>query len=338
MPHIRRGPTDSVSGPAASVPISVNVCTRLPSTAKTWPRRSSETTCWINVMLQTRPMPFPIPKMSGADAADREIGADRADRDAGCGDEERGAVAAVHRQPLDEPERDDVPEQDAAGGERHEHAEARVPGAVRVGRERDLGHVDAGIGERRPAPDQGDRRQVAIVADEREPVANLAPVRAADPRRHGRLEPVADPQEEQRGDEEADRVERRRRCSSRAARRRRPQGPARSASRRSRRPARARSRRRGSPRARGSGSPSSTPAGRTRPRSPPPPRARRSPAGEWTNGSTANVAAPPRSERIIIRWRGHRSISGPIATPRITLGTSSQKRRMLTHQAEPVWL
>ena len=64
MPHIRRGPTDSVSGPAASVPISVNVCTRLPSTAKTWPRRSSETTCWISVMLQTRPMPFPIPKMT----------------------------------------------------------------------------------------------------------------------------------------------------------------------------------------------------------------------------------------------------------------------------------
>ena len=63
MPHIRRGPTASVSGPAARVPTSVNVCTRLPSTAKTWPRRSSETTCWISVMLQTRPMPFPIPKM-----------------------------------------------------------------------------------------------------------------------------------------------------------------------------------------------------------------------------------------------------------------------------------
>ena len=64
MPHIRRGPTASVSGPAASVPISVNVCTRLPSTAKIWPRRSSETTCWISVTLQTRPMPLPIPKMT----------------------------------------------------------------------------------------------------------------------------------------------------------------------------------------------------------------------------------------------------------------------------------
>ncbi len=35
MPHIWRGPTDSVNGPATSVPTSVNVCTMLPSTAKT---------------------------------------------------------------------------------------------------------------------------------------------------------------------------------------------------------------------------------------------------------------------------------------------------------------
>ena len=62
------------------------------------------------------------------------------------------------------------------------------------------------------------------------------------------------------------------------------------------------------------------------------------PAGEWTNGSTPKQAAPPRSERIIIRLRGQRSISGPTAIPRITPGTSSQKSRMLTHQAEFVWL
>ena len=50
-------------GPAASVPISVNNWTRLPRTAKIWPRRSSETTCWINVTLQTSPIPLPTPKM-----------------------------------------------------------------------------------------------------------------------------------------------------------------------------------------------------------------------------------------------------------------------------------
>ena len=131
--------------------------------------------------------PVPDPEDDRADAADREIGADGADRDAGGGDEERRAIAAVHRQPLDEPERDDVPDQDAGGRECDEDAEARVAGAVRLGREHDLGDVDAGVGQRRPAPDQEDRREVAVGADEREAGADLAPVRAADAGRDGRL-------------------------------------------------------------------------------------------------------------------------------------------------------
>ena len=62
MPQVSRGPSASVIGPAASsAEQSVNVCTRLPSTAKIWPRRSSGTTCWISVTLQTSPTPFPTP-------------------------------------------------------------------------------------------------------------------------------------------------------------------------------------------------------------------------------------------------------------------------------------
>ena len=61
MPQVSRGPIASVTGPAASVPSSVNVCTRLPSTAKIWPRRSSGTICWISVTLQTSPTPLPTP-------------------------------------------------------------------------------------------------------------------------------------------------------------------------------------------------------------------------------------------------------------------------------------
>ena len=45
------------------------------------------------------------PEDDGADAPDREVRADGADRHAGGGDQERGAVAAVDGQPLDEPER-----------------------------------------------------------------------------------------------------------------------------------------------------------------------------------------------------------------------------------------
>ena len=167
--------------------------------------------------------PVPDAEDDGADTPDREVGADGADRHARGGDEERGAVAAVHGQPLDEPERDDVPEQDAGGREGDEHAEADVAGAVRVGREHDLGHVDAGVRERRPAPDQEDRRQVLVVADESEAGSNLAPVRAADPGDEARLEPAADPDEQERRDEEADRVHRVDRARARARRSRRRQ-------------------------------------------------------------------------------------------------------------------
>ena len=73
-----------------------------------------------------------------------------------------------------------------------------------------------------------------------------------------------------------------------------------------------RSPRRASPRGRDSGSPSSSRAGRTRPRSRPRPRARRFRRASGRTGARANDAAPPRSERIIIRLRGQRSISGPI--------------------------
>ena len=45
------------------------------------------------------------PEDDGADAPDREVRADGADRDTCRGDEERGPVAAVHRQAVDEPAR-----------------------------------------------------------------------------------------------------------------------------------------------------------------------------------------------------------------------------------------
>ena len=103
---------------------------------------------------------------------------------------------------------DDVADQDACRGERDEHPETRVARAVRIGREHDLRHVDARVGEGRPAPDEEDRRQVPVVADERQAGAYLAPVRPTDPGRDLRLEPAADPDEQQGRDEEADGVDR----------------------------------------------------------------------------------------------------------------------------------
>ncbi len=102
----------------------------------------------------------------GPDTADREVRADGAQSDPGRRDEKRGAIAPVHRQALDEPHRDDVADHDPGGRERDEDAEPDVAGAVRVGRQDDLRDVDPGVGERRPAPDQEDRGQVAVVPDE----------------------------------------------------------------------------------------------------------------------------------------------------------------------------
>ena len=189
MPHIKRGPIASVIGPAASVPISVKVMHEAAEHGEDLAAPVVRHDLLDQRHVADEADAVPDPEDDCPDAADRKLGADGADRDAGRGDQERGAIAAVDRQPLDEPHRDDVADQDPAGRERHEDAEAGVAGPVRLGREHDLGDVDAGVGERRPAPDQEDRRQVGVVADEREPGPHLAPVGAADPGRNARLEP-----------------------------------------------------------------------------------------------------------------------------------------------------
>ncbi len=154
------------------------------------------------------PDPVAHAEDDSADTPDCEVGADGADGHARRSDEKRGTVAAVHRQPLDEPEGNDTPDQDAAGRERDEHTEADVACTVGFCREHDLRHVDAGVGKRCPAPDQEDRREVAVIANEGESGANLTPVGAADAGSDLRLEPVADANEEEGGDEEADRIQR----------------------------------------------------------------------------------------------------------------------------------
>ena len=93
MPHIRRGPTATVIGPAASVPIKRE---RLHEAAQ---HGEDLTPALVrhdlldqgDVTDETDTVTHP--EDDGADTSDREIRADGADRHTGRRDEERGAVA-----------------------------------------------------------------------------------------------------------------------------------------------------------------------------------------------------------------------------------------------------